>query len=145
MSSIGKFEADYARESAIYDLYKKAETEEERAEAGAKMDAFKAELKAEGLEYVKIYYRYVQARNRGNRHINFDDLRSTPAETVATLRKFGIEVFTFSSRWSGMIDDIAEFLKAGCQFCGMAEIYSSTKKFMSDEYETENAIVFCIP
>jgi len=139
------FEANYKREADIHALYKEADTEEERAEVLARMDAFKSELKNKGLEYNKIYRHYVQMKNRGNRYINFDDVIQSPAELIATLRKFGIDIFTFSSRWSGMIDNLADFIAAGCQFCGVTEIYSHYKVAFSDDYEKEKAIILFIP
>ena len=146
MDYIGKFEADYKREAAIYECYNNAKTAENLDKTRKEMDAFiKRQIKSEGNDYARVYQLYASARNRGNKHINFNDLRSeTPAEVVGMLRKFDINIFTFSSRWSGMIDNLARFIEAGCQFCGMAEIFSNHKKLFSDEYETENAIVFYI-
>lgn len=140
---IAMFEEDYKRVEALYDRWKTAETAEDKAKLQSEMKQVKADIKANGEDYELIYHHYVQAKNRGNRHINFSDVVN-PTQTVETLRKFGINIFTFSSRWSGMIDELSEFLEAGCQFCGIAEIFNGCTKFMEDEYETEKAIVFYI-
>lgn len=140
---ITMFEEDYKRVEKLYDRWKTAETAEEKSTLQSEMKQITADIKANGEDYELIYHHYVQARNRGNRHINFSDV-TNPTQTVEILRKFGINVFTFSSRWSGMIDDLAEFLEAGCQFCGIAEIFSEHQKFMSEEYETEKAIILYI-
>lgn len=145
MDYIGKFEADYQREKEIKKHYKEAQTQAEKSAAGEEMKAFDHYLTAEmGREYTYVYELYEYARTRGNRHINVEDLRNRkPAQFVELMRKYGIEVFTFSSRWSGMIDDLAEFLKAGCAFCGIAEINTNYRRALNG-YETDNAIIFYI-
>lgn len=142
---IVKLEQDYTRKTKIVNMFESAETDKGKSVIRAEYQKLKQDIKSQGEEYEYIFTLYCSAKERKNKHINISNLYGKePAEIVEMLRKYGIEVFTFSSRWSGMVDDLAEFLKAGCEFCGIAEIFSDNKKFMSDEYEVENAIVFYI-
>lgn len=138
-------EQDYTRKTEIVNKFESAETEDGKSVIRAEYQKLMQEIQNQGKEYDYVFTLYCSAKEQKNKHINISNLYGKePAEIVEVLRKYGIEVFTFSSRWSGMVDDLAEFLKAGCEFCGIAEIFSGNKKFMSDEYETENAIVLYI-
>lgn len=145
MDYITRLELDYIRKAEIVKRFESAETEAEKSAIRAEYQNLTQDIKSRGEEYEHIFTLYYSAKERKNKHINISNLHEKrPAEIVEMLRKYGIEVFTFSSKWSGMVDDLAEFLKAGCEFCGIAEIFSDNKRFMSDEYETENAIVLYI-
>ena len=140
-----ELEQDYTRKSEIVNRFESAETEDKKHTIRTKYQNFVQDIKNQGEEYECVFTLYYSAKERKNKHINITNLHGKkPSEIVEILRKYEIEVFTFSSRWSRMIDDLAEFLKAGCEFCGITEIFSENKKFMSDEYETENAIILYI-
>lgn len=144
---IKKLEQDYTKKTEIDNKLESAETKAEKSVICAEYQKLNQYIKSQGEEYLYIYNLYCLAKQRKNKHISIDSYYlhgKTPAEFVKILRKYGIEVFTFSTQRGGMVDDLAEFLKAGCEFCGIVEIFSDCKRITSDNYEKENAILLYI-
>ena len=104
MDYITRLELDYIRKAEIVKRFESAETEAEKSAIRAEYQNLMQDIKSRGEEYEHIFTLYYSAKERKNKHINISNLYGKePAEIVEMLRKFGIEVFTFSSKWGGMV------------------------------------------
>lgn len=89
----------------------------------------------EGWEY-EFFNKYVDAKNRGNQHIDFGDIpeASEIPAFVDVLRKTGVKHFTVSSGWSGLVDRMWALCSSGCKIEGMVEIQSKHRNWKTKEY-----------
>lgn len=141
------FAEEYVRDRAIRDAYdaaKDANDEAGKAKARADHEAFKEHMMQKGDAYRWVYDLYKLARDAGNEYIDFHDViwdKDVPAK-IASLRELGIEMFTFSSKWSSTVETAWLFLQNGCTLEGLIQINSQFSKFMSDEREQIPAYIF---
>lgn len=139
---------------AIYQKHKELKTRFQTAKAANDadaMDQIRAERKAldesieaEGAAFARTYDLYESAKDRGNEHIDISECYDYRDEgsLISSLRDFGIEAFTFSSRWSSAVESAWTFVKLGCTLMGMVEINSKTKNWDGDGYEKCHAYLF---
>ena len=85
---------------------------------------------------------YSDMKKHGNSLLDLSGTYQEPEKILQVFREFGVKEFTFSSSWSSAIEVAWEFTKNGCTLKGMTEIYGSSQKFMSNEYERIPAYVF---
>lgn len=143
------FEKNYAREQEIRRQFitaKKQESEDASKAALVAYQEFRDYIMAQGDVYAGIYQLYSQSRDRGNECIDIDrDIGGGKAGELAdAFRSYGIQKFTYSSGWSGAAEAAWQFIQHGWALEGMAELYSGSQKFMSDEYIKTHGYVFSI-
>lgn len=128
-----------------YDLAEEADDQEGMAKARAEYkEQFTPHMTEKGDDYWRLYELYARARNVGNDYIDFNDViwdKDVPAK-IESLRKYGIEMFTFSSGWSSAVETAWLFLQNGCTLEGMTEINSQHKKIFTNEYERIPTYIF---
>lgn len=143
------FEKNYAREQENrqqFNTEKTQKSEDGRKAAVAAYQEFRDYIMAQGDVYAGIYRLYSQSRDRGNECIDIDrDIEGSKAGELAdAFRSYGIQKFTYSSGWSGAAEAAWQFIQHGWKLEGMAELYSGSRKFMSDEYIKTHGYVFSI-
>ncbi len=139
---------NFAEDYRIYKTYE-AEYDAAKDEAGKeaarqKVQELFAQIDAKGEGYVRIYKLYESAQERGNAYIDLNDcIWDKDVEgLIDSLRKNGIDHFTFSSTWSSAVETAWLFLQNGCTLEGLVEINSQYKIFASDEYEKAHGYLF---
>ena len=143
------FAEDFAKLCQIKNRYLEAKSANDEAEMAAARAALKIlddSIDAMGQTYRNLYRLYESAQERGNEHI---DLRECydyrdEAALIASFREYGIETFTFSSRYSSAVESAWMFIQNGCTLKGMVEINSKTKKWEGDGYEKCPAYLFSV-
>lgn len=140
---------DYAREQEIKRQYGTADaqgSEEGKEAARAAYRALMDGIAARGDAYARTYRLYSGAQERGNEYIDLNEViwDEKVKETIDSLRKCGIEKFTFSSGWSSAVETAWLFTQNGCRLEGLVEINSQHKAFGSEEYEKAHGYLFSI-
>lgn len=151
IEAVFRFEEEDSLEKD-YEEYKKLQkeyhegNEEQKALAREKYRAWKERLEAKGKEYGKVYSLYEEAKERGNERIDICEAvwEKDAADLIASLRKYGIKEFTFSSGWSSAVEIAWLFLQAGCELKGMVEINTRYRDFMTCELERAHGYLFRI-
>lgn len=143
------FAEEYKRKQEIEDQYNAADKANDEAGREAARKAYatwQGSIAVKGEDYARIYTRYEESRDCGNEYIDFrDTIQDNRVENlVKSLRKYGIEKFTFSSGWSSAVETAWLFVQNGCRVEGMVEINTPYKPFMSDEYEKAHGYLFSI-
>lgn len=128
---------------AAYEAAKAANDESGVEKAKADMRALREELEAQGDDFCFVYNLYVEMDERKNEHIDLNDVIWKPEETIAVLRKFGVETFVFSSGWSSAVDVAWAFVQAGCKLEGMVEINDRFSAF-DEEPRKRHGYLFTI-
>lgn len=133
-----------AKDSAIHNAYNKARDAQDKAGQDAARAAhyeLRAEIEANGRNFANLIDLLIEARENGNELIDVHDPHDYygPAALIATLREYGIERFAFSASSTATA---MEFVKAGCEIRGMAEINTRFTKIGTDERETRPAFIF---
>lgn len=95
-----------------------------KEEALAAYRVLSANLHERGLVFVMIYRQYEKSKDNGNENLNFNDYIPEVGKCVDCLRENGVKRFTFSSSWTGAIENAWELQKAGCRMVGMKEVKS---------------------
>ena len=143
-----KFSAEYEKYVEILGQYNasKASKDEDGMEAarGAHLEQ-EARIEAMGKSFASIFELYVNARERGNENIDISECCEyrSEADLIASFREFGIDTFTFSSRWSSAVESAWAFIQNGCTLMGMVEINSRTKDWEGC-YEKRPAYLFSV-
>ncbi len=136
----------YNKYLAIDAAWAEAQKANDKAAEEAVRDAYAEWTKtveAHGSDYCFIYNHYKNARERGNEYIDLDaPMSGTEEEFIATLRKFGIEKFTCSSRWSSTVEVAWRLTQNGCILEGMIEINSGSKSYGREDYDKAPAFLF---
>jgi hypothetical protein len=85
---------------------------------------------------------YFCSREAGNDLINFDEViwDYDIDAIIENCRRFGIEEFTISSNFSGLITTIAELEKRGLHLDGLVEINSRYNDWKAEERDTKERI-----
>ena len=105
---------------------------------------FKPYMTEQGKEYCGVYSMAKAASDVGNEYIDVYEpyqYRDVPA-LLNSFKKYGIEMFTFSSSWSSAVGTAFEFIQNGCTLEGMTEINGRVKECFSDKYERIPAYIF---
>lgn len=97
-------------------------------------------------QFKAVYRLYESMKERGNDMIDFDEPYQyrNAAETVAMLREYGFDRFSFSSTWSSAAETAWEFIQNGCKLTGMIEIRGTVTEFYSNEYKKVPAYTFSV-
>lgn len=143
-----KLEEILKKEEAIIAAYEAAKAAGDEAgveKAKADMRVLRGTyLTGDDEEFCFVHRLMEEKRERENDFVDIHDPVWKPEETIATLRKYGIKTFTFSSGWSSAVDTAWAFQEAGCRLVGLIEINGTTKAFLSDEWEKKHGYVFTI-
>jgi len=143
------FAEDFAKLCQIKNRYLEAKAANDEAEMAAARAALKVlddSIDAMGQTYRGLYRLYESAQERGNEHLDLEqcyDYRDEAA-LIASFREYGIETFTFSSRYSSAVESAWMFIQNGCTLKGIVEINSKTKKWEGDGYEKCPAYLFSV-
>ena len=80
---------------------------------------------------------YFSSRRSGNDLIDFNEViwENDIDQILENCREFGINEFTISSSFSGLIATIAEFDKRGCKVAGLTEVKAPYTNFTTGEAE----------
>jgi hypothetical protein len=137
---------DYARYEDIKAQFDAAETEEDKAVARETYGALMADIATKGKDYMWVFRLYDDAKAKGNEYIDLHDaLQDEQVEgLINSLRKNGIEKFTFSSTWSSAVKTAWLIQKNGCTLEGLVEINSAHPDSFNSEYEKVPGYLFCI-
>ena len=129
-----------------YDAASENGNEEGKIAAREAHHEWAEKVTAEGEDFCRVFRLYENAQERGNEHIDLNDViwDKDVSAMIDRLRKAGIKTFTFSSTWSGTVSTAWLFLQNGCKLEGMTEINGTCQAFMTDEYERVPAYVFSI-
>ena len=141
------FDAIYRQHEELkarFQTAKAANDAETMNQVRAERKALDESLEAQGEAFARIYDLYESAKDRGNEYIDISECHDYRDEgsLIATLRDYGIEAFTFSSRWSSAVESAWTFVKLGCSLMGMVEINSKSKNWDDDGYEKCHAYLF---
>lgn len=143
------FAEDFARLCRIKNRYLEAKAANDETEMEAARAALKVldnSIDAMGQTYRNLYRLFESAQERGNAHIdlcNPHDYRDEAA-LIASFREYGIETFTFSSRWSSAVESAWKFIQNGCTMIGMVEISSENTTWDGEGYEKCPAYLFSV-
>jgi len=144
-----QFAMEYAESIKIRDQYQQAKASGNEAgveAAKAARNQFVLNMMQKGEQYNSLYRQYASAQERGNAYIDCDTViwDKDVEGFLSGLRKYGIEKFTFSSRWSSAVETAWLFQKNGCKLEGLVEINGVSKCFGSDEYEKIHGYLFSV-
>lgn len=93
-----------------------------------------ASLKEAGINHT-MFWAYRNSQEAGNELIDFNEViwDSDVEEIVKACRDNGVEQFTISCPFSGLIGVLAEFEKHGCKIGGLTQVKAGYKDTFSDE------------
>lgn len=143
------FEALYQQHKefkALFQTAKAANDAEGMDKIRTERNALMESIEAKGAAFARVFDLYESAMDRGNDYIDICECYDYRDEgsLIAYLREFGIDAFTFSSRWSSAVESAWTFMKLGCTLMGMVEINSKTRNWDGDGYEKCHAYLFKI-
>lgn len=138
------FEEIYQQETELkkqYDAADDADKDSIRAEHKALMER----IASLGGAAPRIWREYDKARENGNELLDINDVvwDKDVELLVTTLRKYGIEKFTFSSGWSSAVDTAWLFQQNGYKLEGLVEI-SGNMDYLEGEHEKLHGYLFSV-
>ncbi|MCD8108772.1 MAG: hypothetical protein LUE14_01510 [Clostridiales bacterium] len=142
------FAEDYRIFKTYEAEYDAAKDEDGKEAARVKVRALYADMETRGEDYGRVYMLYKEAQERGNEYIDLHEniWDKDVKALVDSLRRYGIEHFTFSSRWSSTVETAWLFLQNGCTLEGMRELHGSEKNTFGrteeKEFETVHGYLF---
>ena len=84
-------------------------------------------LETEDDDFGFAYRLYRQMKDCGNEYIDLSIAIHDEVKVLNTLRKYGIERFTFSSGWSSAVESAWIFQQNGCKLEGLIELNGLNK------------------
>lgn len=145
MTKMEMIERFYGRNEELEKKFDAAEKVGDTKTMDACQDAYQdllQEVRVEGKDFGDMMRLYSDMKKHGNSLLDLSGTYQEPKKILEVFREFGVKEFTFSSSWSSAIQVAWEFTQNGCTLKGMTEIYGSSQKFMSNEYERIPAYVF---
>ena len=88
------------------------------------------------------YRLYKQMKECGNEYIDLSFLIHDEVGVLQTLRKYGVEHFTFSSGWSSAVESAWIFQQNGCKLEGLVELYGLNRDWTTGEREKVHGYLF---
>lgn len=133
---IKNFEEAYAQEQDMIRRHREAgERGDKEAQAAirAERKAWGAEVDAMGDAFVRVYCSYSESMERHNKYLDFHEViwDKDVKKVIDTLRRYGIEKFTFSSGWSSAVETAWLFQMNGCRLEGLVEV-NGCRNFTDD-------------
>ena len=138
----------YAKEEAQTEAFHTAQEAGDEAEMAKVREAHQqlmTEVEAHGKEFCRIYRLYTEAKEKENEYIDLHEVlwERDVAGFIESLRKWGIEKFTFSSGWSSAVETAWLFLENGCKLVGMTEVNGS-KDYFKGGFEKLHGYIFSL-
>ena len=139
----------YTREAALeraYEAAKAAGNEAGIEKARREHQAMEKEiLETEDDDFGFAYRLYRQMKDCGNEYIDLSIAIHDEVKVLNTLRKYGIERFTFSSGWSSAVESAWIFQQNGCKREGLIELNGLNKDwFGTGEREKVHGYLFSL-
>ena len=125
----------------------KAKNNTEGMEAARKSyQQLSRQIESRGESYAKVYRLYQEAVERGNEHIDLNEViwEKDVEGLIQLLRENGVEHFTFSSTWSSAVEVAWLFTQNGCTLEGLVEINGPHTNAFTGEREKAHGYLFAI-
>ena len=124
------FTEDWKKEQKIKEAYHTAKEKGDEAGQETARNAIRElneSIAGKGEAYCRIYRSYRDAMELGNDSIDFNEViwDNEVEGLIESLRRFGIEKFTFSSTWSSAVKTAWLFKENGCTLEGLVKINGS--------------------
>lgn len=89
-----------------------------------------------------FYWAYIKTQETTNENLDFEDViwESDVEGIIKNCKEFGLKEFTISSRFSSLIDILAEFEKQGAKLAGLTQVTSRFYACGTNNYELINAV-----
>ena len=138
------FAEDFKKAQELRKAIKEARDEEAQQAARKAYRKFLEELEEKEPAYTRFYRDYEDAQKIGNACIDFNECiwdKEIP-QLVKDLKVYGIEEFTISSTYSGLVKTIWIFQQNGCSLEGIEEINGHCTDLKTGGYEKVPAFKF---
>lgn len=89
-----------------------------------------------------FYWAYIRTQETTNENLDFEDViwENDVEGIISNCKEFGLNEITISSKFSSLIDILAEFEKQGAKVKGLTEVTSRFIDCRTQELEVLNAI-----
>jgi len=89
-----------------------------------------------------FYWAYIKTQETTNENLDFEDViwESDVEGIIKNCKEFGLKEITISSRFSSLIDILAEFEKQGAKLIGLTKVTSRFYACGTNNYELINAL-----
>lgn len=89
-----------------------------------------------------FYWAYIRTQETTNNILDFNDViwESDVEGIIKNCKEFGLKEITISSRFSSLIDILAEFEKQGAKLIGLTKVTSRFYACGTNNYELINAL-----
>ena len=89
-----------------------------------------------------FYWAYIKTQETTNENLDFEDViwESDVEGIIKNCKEFGLKEITISSRFSSLIDILAEFEKQGAKLAGLTQVTSRFYACGTNNYELINAV-----
>lgn len=89
-----------------------------------------------------FYWAYIKTQETTNENLDFEDViwESDVEGIIKNCKEFGLKEITISSRFSSLIDILAEFEKQGSKLAGLTQVTSRFYACGTNNYELINAV-----
>ena len=89
-----------------------------------------------------FYWAYIRTQETTNENLDFEDViwESDVEGIIKNCKEFGLKEITISSRFSSLIDILAEFEKQGAKLAGLTQVTSRFYACGTNNYELINAV-----
>ena len=89
-----------------------------------------------------FYWAYIRTQETTNENLDFEDViwESDVEGIIKNCKEFGLKEITISSRFSSLIDILAEFEKQGAKLIGLTKVTSRFYACGTNNYELINAL-----
>ena len=89
-----------------------------------------------------FYWAYIRTQETTNEILDFNDViwESDVEGIIKNCKEFGLKEITISSRFTSLIDILAEFEKQGAKLAGLTQVTSRFYACGTNDYELINAL-----
>lgn len=89
-----------------------------------------------------FYWAYIRTQETTNENLDFEDViwENDVEGIIKNCKEFGLKEITISSRFSSLIDILAEFEKQGAKLAGLTQVTSRFYACGTNNYELINAV-----
>lgn len=89
-----------------------------------------------------FYWAYIRTQETTNENLDFEDViwESDVEGIIKNCKEFGLKEISISSRFTSLIDILAEFEKQGAKLAGLTQVTSRFYACGTNDYELINAV-----
>lgn len=89
-----------------------------------------------------FYWAYIRTQETTNENLDFEDViwENDVEGIIKNCKEFGLKEITISSRFTSLIDILAEFEKQGAKLAGLTQVTSRFYACGTNNYELINAV-----